>query len=223
MRASVHVMAAGKHIVVDTPPDFREQCLHHNIRHLDAVVFTHAHADHILGFDDVRRFNIVQKNRIPAYASSGTMPDLHRIFDYIITNKEVGVYRPKIDFCEISGEFTIGEIVVTQFAVDHGPKPTSGYRFDAEGKSFGYVPDCLAMGDEVVNLLTGIDVMVLDALRYKRHPTHLSVDESVKLLERIGAKRSILTHLGHDLDHDKLSAYLPDGMLPAYDGMELEI
>ncbi len=223
MRASVYLEVEGQCIVIDTPPDFREQCLTHNLRHVDAVVFTHAHADHILGFDDIRRFNTVQKSRIPAYAASGPMEDLHRIFDYIIGNEEIGVYRPKIDFCEVSCEFRIGDVVVTEFGVKHGPKPTSGFLFEGDGVRFGYVPDCLEMGDDVVELLKGVDVMVLDALRYNPHPTHLTVDNSVKLLERIGAKQSYLTHLGHDLEHKTLAQALPDGIQPAYDGLCVSI
>lgn len=223
MRASICLETADQRVIIDTPPDFREQCLKHDIRHVDAVVFTHAHADHILGFDDIRRFNTVQKSRIPAYATAGTMRDLHKVFDYIVTNTEVGVYRPMIDFCEISGKFMIGALSVTEFAVVHGPKPTSGYLFEANGKSFGYVPDCLEMGDDVVDLLKGVDVMVLDALRYKPHPTHLTVEDSVALLRRIGAKQSYLTHLGHDIDHRSLEKSLPEGILPAYDGLRLQI
>lgn len=151
------------------------------------------------------------------------MDDLRRIFDYIITNKEVGVYRPKIDFVEISGKFNIGDISVTEFAVEHGPKPTSGFLFKANGVSLGYVPDCLQMNDDIVELLQGVDVMVLDALRYKPHPTHMMVDDSVKFLERIGAKQSYLTHLGHDIGHNGLVEYLSDGIEPAYDGLTLNI
>lgn len=223
LRASVYLEAGGRKIVIDTAPDFREQCLRYNIARVDAVLFTHAHADHVFGFDEIRRFNTVQDCSIPAYSSPETMEDLKRIFDYVLTNKEVGVYRPRVDFHEIVRFFRIGDLVVTHFYVHHGPKSTSGYLFEEGSKRFAYVPDCLTMDDDVVDLLHGVDVMVLDALRHKPHPTHMTVGDSVKLLGRIGAKQSYLTHIGHDLDFVETEKILPANVHLSYDGQFIDV
>jgi len=222
-RSSLYLEAAGSHVVVDTTPDFREQALKHNLARLDAVLFTHSHADHIFGFDDVRRFNTIQKAVIPAYASPATVADLKRIFDYVHNGEDVpGTYRPQIDFREISGPFDVGQIRVEPVSVGHGPKPTLGYVFRSEGKSLGYVPDCHRMDEEAVQALQGLDVMVLDALRHKPHATHLTVGDSVAILKRIGARRSYLIHMCHDLDHEETQRGLPAGVEVSYDGLVLE-
>lgn len=221
-RASLYLQAAGLHIIVDTPPDFREQALQFRIPRVDAVIFTHSHADHIFGFDDIRRFNTMQDAIIPAYADSETMADLRRVFNYIRLEKAVGVYRPRIDFKEIGGVFNIGGLKIDPFRVRHDHKPTMGFLFESEGRTLAYVPDCLEMSDEVVDKLKGVDVMILDALRHASHTTHLTVEKSVGLLQRIGAEKSFITHMCHDLDHDATQKILPPGINVSYDGLTLE-
>lgn len=223
LRASVYIEAGGQCILVDTPPDFREQCLRYRIKWIDAVLFTHSHADHVFGFDEIRRFNTLQDCVIPVYASAATMKDLLRIFDYVVDNREEGVYRPKVDFREIKGKFKIGSIEIEEFKVKHGNKQTSGFLFKGDGRRFAYVPDCLDVDDDVIKKLEGIDVMVLDALRYHSHPTHLTVEDSVEILKRIGARQSYLTHMGHSIDYAELEKTLPENILPAYDGLKVNI
>jgi phosphoribosyl 1,2-cyclic phosphate phosphodiesterase len=218
-RTCLHLEAGGVHLQVDTPPDFREQALAFKVERVDAVLFTHAHADHIFGFDDIRRFNTIQDCVIPAYADESTLADLKRIFDYISMDKIPGFYRPQIDFKRIDGPFRLGEIEITPLKVEHGPKPTFGFRFDADGRSLAYVPDCKVMPDAALELVRGVDVMLLDALRYRSHMTHMTIDESVAVLQQIGAKQSYLVHLCHDVDHASQDAQLPDGINVAYDGM----
>jgi phosphoribosyl 1,2-cyclic phosphate phosphodiesterase len=223
-RTSLYLEAIGQHLVVDTTPDFREQALQYRIPRLDAVLFTHSHADHIFGFDDVRRFNTIQNTIIPAYGSPATIADLKRVFDYVHNGEEVeGTYRPKVDFREISGPFDVGRIQVEPIPVEHGPKPMMGYRFRAEGKSLGYVPDCHQMPHDAIRRLQGVDVMVLDALRHKPHTTHLTVADSVNILQRIGAARSYVIHMCHDLDHEETQRGLPSGMYVSYDGLAIEM
>ncbi|MBT3194014.1 MAG: MBL fold metallo-hydrolase, partial [Verrucomicrobia bacterium] len=191
-RTSLHIETDEIHIQVDTPPDFREQALAYRIPRVDAVLFTHAHADHIFGFDDIRRYNTMQGGVIPAYADAATMQDLNRIFDYISTDKIPGFYRPQIDFRTIAGPFDVGDMHVTPLRVQHGPKPTFGYRFDCDGKRLAYVPDCKVIPPETMALLEGVDVMILDALRHRQHKTHMTVEESIAALRQIGARQSYL-------------------------------
>jgi phosphoribosyl 1,2-cyclic phosphate phosphodiesterase len=220
-RTCLHLEAGGVHIQVDTPPDFREQALEYGVEHIDAVLFTHAHADHVFGFDDIRRFNTIQKCVIPAYADASTLADLRRIFDYISTDKIPGFYRPQIDFKVVESPFRVGDVEVTPLPVEHGPKPTFGFRFDADGSSLAYVPDCKSMPEGTIDLIRGVDVMLLDALRYREHMTHMTIDESVALLQQIGAGQSYLVHLCHNVDHASQDAKLPEGINVSYDGMKI--
>jgi phosphoribosyl 1,2-cyclic phosphate phosphodiesterase len=221
-RASLYLEAAGTHLVVDTPPDFREQVLTFGVPRVDAVLFTHSHADHIFGFDDIRRFNTIQESAIPAYASAETLVDLKRIFDYVTEEAAPGMFRPKIVFHEMDGAIDIGGIHVRPIRVLHEPAPTQGYCFTAGGRSLAYVPDCHEMPEHTIGELEGIDVMILDALRHRPHQTHLTVADSVELLQRIGATRSFLTHMCHDLDHEETERSLPEGIRLSYDGLTLE-
>lgn len=221
-RTSFFVEAAGQHVLVDTPPDFREQALAYRLPRIDAVCFTHAHADHIFGFDDIRRYNTMQGGIIPAYGSASTLRDLQRVFNYIGGEPEAGTYRPQISFETTPAHFAFGELAVEPVLVEHGNKPTQGYLFRHDGRSVAYVPDCHGMAERTVAQLAGIDVMVLDGLRDRPHPTHLTIDESVAVLKRIGARTSYLIHMAHDLDHAVLEARLPAGIKASYDGLVLE-
>lgn len=225
-RSSISVEAGGCNIIVDTPPDFREQALEFKIKRVDAVLFTHSHADHIFGFDDIRRFNTIQDSIIPAYGLPGTIVDLKRIFDYIAKGGEQpGMFRPRIEFKDVDGPFCIGPIRVSPLPVIHGTKPTAGYLFEADGRKSAYVPDCAEMSAEIVNRLQGLDIMILDALRYKPHKTHLTVADSIALLKRIAARQSYLIHMSHELDHDtteKELAVTPSIHI-SYDGLVLKV
>jgi phosphoribosyl 1,2-cyclic phosphate phosphodiesterase len=221
-RTSLYLEAAGKHIVVDTAPDFREQAIAYRLPRVDAVCFTHAHADHIFGFDDIRRYNTIQDQVIPAYGDADTIANLLRVFNYIGTEHVVGHYRPRITFHAVKEPFNVGEILVTPVEVQHGRGTILGFRFDADGRSLGYVPDCSAMTDAAIAAFRGIDVMILDALRLRPHLTHLTLEDSVALLRQIEARTSYIIHLCHDLDHGETQAKLPETMYVSYDGLTLE-
>lgn len=222
-RTSLYVKSAASAFVIDTPPDFRQQMLDFKIESLDAVVFTHSHADHIFGFDDIRRFNTLGRKIMPAYGDAQTLADVRRVFSYI-GNKPApqGFYRPLVDFVAVAAPFTIGDVRLTPLEVEHGSKMT-GYLMECGGKRVGYVPDCSKMPPQTVAALRGVDVMILDALRYRPHPAHISIDESLALLAEIKAKRSLLVHLCHDVDHATLAATLPDGVAVSYDGLALQV
>lgn len=216
------MVAGDTHVVVDTTPDFRTQVLRSGIRRIDAVLFTHAHADHIFGLDDVRRFNTIQDEVIPAYGTPETLADVRQAFSYIGTAEVAGVFRPRLTFEPIEQSVTIGGLTVTPLDVAHGPMRTVGYRFDANGHRLGYFPDCASMSDDVVGELQGADVMILDALRHRPHGTHLSVSESLRYLARVGARQSYITHMTHDLDHAATEAEMPRDVRVPSDGLTIE-
>ena len=221
-RSSIYLEVGGCHIVIDTSMDFREQVLAHHVSRIDAVLITHSHADHIFGLDDIRRFNTLQGAMIPVYGSAGAIVDLKRIFAYVDQSvPEPGVYRPRLSFCPVKGVFPVGPATVEALPVLHGRTETYGYRLDWEGRSLGYVPDCKEMPDHTVARLAGVDVMILDGLRHRSHPTHLTVEGALSLLARIGPKKSYLTHICHDLDHEETQESLPPNTYLACDGMTL--
>jgi phosphoribosyl 1,2-cyclic phosphate phosphodiesterase len=224
-RSSVYVAAGATRLVIDTSPDFREQALTFGLRQVDAVLFTHAHADHILGLDDIRRFNTLQSAVIPVYAVPETMEEVRRVFAYIGRPVEPGLYRPQVDFRIVPPQepFRVGEVEITALTVAHGSEYTVGFLLEWQGRRIGYFPDCHRMPEATRQALGGVSLMVLDTLRYRPHPTHLSVAESMALLQAIGAPRSYLTHLCHDLDHARLEQELPAGIHVAYDGLVVRV
>lgn len=222
-RSSLYVLAAGLHLVIDTPPDFREQALTFKVPRVDAILLTHSHADHIFGFDDVRRFNEVQQQVIPVYGSEATIADMNRFFPYVHQQPVAGLAYPRVDFRVVSGPFKIGAVNIEPLTVDHAGIPTFGFRLEAEGRGAGYFPDCHELDEAVAARLRGLEVMILDALRRRPHPTHFSLAESVAELARLGARQSFITHIGHDLDHARTQAEVPPGVTVPYDGLTVEL
>ena len=224
-RSCLYVKTENTAFVIDTPPDFREQMLDAEIQRLDAVVFTHAHADHIFGFDDVRRFNTLSGDVVlPAYGDPETIAHIQRIFDYIKTTPDnQGLFRPLIEFHPVTTSFEIGDVRLTPLDIEHGERMT-GYLLESGGARAGYVCDCHRIPEQSLAQLSNLDVMVLDALRTEPpHPTHLTLNESLSLLTQIGAKQSFLTHMGHDFDHATLERSLPPGIAPSYDGLRIRL
>ncbi|MBU4199593.1 MAG: MBL fold metallo-hydrolase [Verrucomicrobia bacterium] len=222
-RASLYVEAAGLHMIIDTPPDFRDQVLTFKVPRVDALLYTHSHTDHIVGFDDIRRFNVIQKQAIPVYGSAATLGDLTRIFPYVIRQAPSGVTYPRVELRPIAGPFRIGEVAVEPIPVEHADLPTIGFRLQAEGHAVAYVPDCHAMDEATIRSLTGLDVMILDALRPEFHPTHFNLAESIAILQRIGARRSFITHIGHQMSHEQAQQALSTGMTVPHDGLTINL
>lgn len=220
LRPSIFIETSGARVLVDAGPDLREQALRHRIARADAIVFTHGHADHILGMDDVRRFNAVMNGSMPCYGDAATLEDIRRMFSYVFdpaTPKGGGL--PQLDLREIDGPFSVGDLDLQPVPIWHGKRRILGFRVAA----FAYLTDCSRIDDAAWPLLERLEVLVLDALREKPHPTHFSLADAIETAARIGAARTFFTHMAHDLPHEATNARLPAGMRLAHDGLVLSI
>jgi phosphoribosyl 1,2-cyclic phosphate phosphodiesterase len=215
LRTSISVQTDKSAFIIDTTPDLREQLLKNPIPRLDAVIFTHAHADHIYGIDDLRRFNQLQKKRIPVYASQQTLSRLTTIFDYAFGNGDLNLGLPNLEGFEIENSFYINEVKVTPLKVYHGEQEIFGYRIG----NMAYCTDVSRIPDESYPLLEDLDVLILGALRENSHPNHFSVDEAVHEAQKIKAKNTYFVHMSHKIDHQSRQDTLPPGISFAYDGM----
>jgi phosphoribosyl 1,2-cyclic phosphate phosphodiesterase len=220
LRPSALVSYGGRNVLIDTTPDFRTQALRARIENLDAVLFTHAHADHIMGLDDVRPFNFKQSGMIPIYASADTMENIQRCFRYIFDGGLRESNVPKIEARVIDGAAI--ELFGLEFQpvpVQHGSQVIYGFRFG----SAAYLTDHSGIPEQSMEMLRGLDVLFLDALRYKPHPTHSTVDRSLKTVEELAPRRAFFTHISHDLGHERAESLLPPGVRLAYDGLEIDV
>ncbi len=220
LRPSIYLQAdEGTSILVDAGPDLRTQALTHRIARIDAIFFTHGHADHILGLDDVRRYNYMQQRPMSCYGDEWTIADIRQAFSYAFdprTHKGGGL--PQLNTFVIGGPFCVGRQELVPVPIMHGRRPILGLRTGA----FAYLTDCNAIPDSSWALLDGVDTLVIDALRERPHPTHFTLDEAIEASRRIGARRTFFTHMCHDLPHAATSARLPGGFELAYDGLVIE-
>ena len=203
-------------MLVDTPTDLRAQALRFGLPRVDAIVYTHSHADHIFGLDDVRIFNFRQRSPIPCYGSAETLRAIRRAFAYVFEPGQEGGGKPRLDLIEVREPFEVLGRRLTPIPVWHGEMEVFGYRIG----DFAYVTDCNRIPETSFRLLEGVEILVLDALRHRPHSTHFSVEEALEIAERIGPRRTILTHMAHEVDHDDP---LPPGVEFGYDGLTFEI
>ncbi|AWN54567.1 MBL fold metallo-hydrolase [Methylobacterium sp. 17Sr1-1] len=212
-------------VLVDTSPDLREQLLDAEVQRLDGILFTHSHADHTHGIDDVRAMVIHMRRRIAVHADAETSALLRARFGYCFTSRPGSLYPPILDLHELETGAPVtvegpgGPVTATAFAMEHGPETALGFRFaDA-----AYAPDVSTMPDAAKAQLNNLDLLIIDALRDTPHPTHFSVPDALALIEEVRPRRAILTNLHTDLDYGELGRRLPPGVVPAYDGLTVEV
>lgn len=218
-RPSLMLEYDGRVVVIDTTPDFRQQALREKLGRLDAVVFTHGHADHVLGLDDTRVFYFRQQIPLPLYADPCTMATLRHVFSYVFEQTYkfggVGKLEPHI----IDGPFDLWGVQLVPVPVLHGDLPVLGFRFNR----VAYVTDFSTIAEDSLALLEGLEVLILDALRHKPHPTHSNLEQSLALVEKLKPRHAFFTHIAHDLGHEQTNATLPRHVRLAYDGLKLEV
>jgi phosphoribosyl 1,2-cyclic phosphate phosphodiesterase len=220
LRSSIYIETPECAFVVDTGTDFRTQALRENIRRVDAVVFTHSHTDHIMGFDDLRRFSW-QRGSMPVYASGETMADLERVFRFAFqaVNPWPGYLNPEPHV--VCGPFRLGETTITPLPVPHGNSEVNGYMFSRDGKNLvAYLSDCSALPDEIIRKIAGVQCLIIDALREKPHPTHLTVAQSLEIAACVQPGETYFTHIAHELPQS-YEANLPAHTHIAFDRLKL--
>jgi phosphoribosyl 1,2-cyclic phosphate phosphodiesterase len=222
-RSSIYVRSPEAAWVIDTGPDFRSQCLREGVRALDAVVYTHSHTDHIMGFDDLRSF-CASGRTLPIYAGAETMADIQRAFHFAFDGRNhfPGYVRPDPQL--VDGPFFLGQTELTPLPVLHGRAKVFGYLLCRNGERLAaYLSDCKSVSESLIEKIAGVRHLIVDALRHKPHPTHMNVTEALELIEKVRPGQAWFTHLCHDLGHAQTEAALPEGVRIAFDGMQIHL
>jgi phosphoribosyl 1,2-cyclic phosphate phosphodiesterase len=222
-RTAIYVQTDHAAVLVDTPPDLRTQCLAFDVRKIDAVLITHAHADHVFGFDDLRAYTNRMPHPMPVWASPGTEAALRRIFDYLDAPPVPGTSLARISLRPATGPVDFMGLRFTPLPAEHGRADMVGWKIEGDGRSFVAIPDCKSIPPETLALCQGADLAAIDALRIRPHPTHMNLAEAAEALRAIAARRSLVLHLCHEVSHADADALLPDGISPAFDGLQIDL
>ena len=219
-RSSVYIACHTARILIDTATEFRLQSLKNRITRVDMVLVTHCHADHISGFDDLRRYNELQGGEIPVYGNALALKGIREMFPYIFdAQAQLGGGKPQIRLNEVNGLFSVNGVEITPVPVWHGRIPVLGYRIG----NFAYVTDVSEIPDASMEMLHGLDILILGVLRYKPHPTHLNLETGLEIIRLLKPRRTLLTHICHDFKAGEVSRNLPDGVELAYDGEQIKL
>jgi len=216
-RASIFIRREETGLLIDTSTDLRLQAMTHGVDRIDAVLYTHAHADHVHGIDELRSFNWLQQGPIPCYGNRATITQLKARFGYVFSNGSGPGYKPQLIPHELEGAREIGGVLVEPIDIVHGEDRIYGYRIGA----MAYVTDCSAIPDASRVRLRGLDLLIVSAIRYDAHPTHFTLAQALAAIEDLKPRRAVLTHLSHVFDYETVNRQLPTGVELAYDGMVL--
>lgn len=216
-RCSLLIACGGRNILIDTATDLRHQALREGIAHVDAVLYTHTHADHIHGIDDLRAFCLTNAQAIPIFGSEQTIATIRRNFSYIFDEELEPGWRPRLEPRVVAAPFELFGLFIEPLLLYHGKGLAQGYRIGP----LAYLTDCNALPEATEEALKGVEVLVIDGLRFRPHASHFNIAQAVEVGQRLGARRTLLTHLAHDVDHRRHGAQLPEGVELAYDGLRL--
>ncbi len=220
LRSSVLVKKDNNNLLIDTATEFRIQALRNGVNRVDALLLTHTHADHVCGFDDLRRFNELQGKVIPVYGKAAQLAELSRMFAYVFDDSaQVGGGKPRVTLKPVAEAFSIDGIEVVPIPIFHGRLSIYGYRIGR----FAYVTDCSQIPQSSMELLNDLDLLILGVLRFRKHPTHLNLSEGLQIVEALKPKRTIFTHICHDFKHSDSRQWLPDGVELGFDGEQIEV
>lgn len=223
LRTAIHVRTPEISIIVDTTPDFRAQCLRERINRVDAVLYTHSHVDHVLGFDDLRRFCEMENKSIPIYGSPRTLSDLARTFQYAFDGSARYPNYVRPDPIVLNGLFQLGGLDIIPVELPHASMVTNGFVFEKNGRRMlAYFTDCQAVPPDAVAAAMDVEVLVIDALRHHSHQSHLTIAGAIEAARRIRAQKTYFIHMCHELGHEKTEADLPADIKLTYDGMRLD-
>ncbi len=217
-RSSVLITENNKNILIDTGADFRYQALKFKVKKIDFVLYTHSHADHTHGIDDLRIFSYIKKDKINCFANKHTIRDIKKNFSYIFNPVNMSG-RPRLKMTEVKDSFVEQGVSIIPLEIKHKDWDILGYRIN----NFAYITDCSSIPDNTIQKLKGLDLLILDSLRFSRHESHLSVDQAIEIVDILKPKQTILTHLSSDLDYYELLEYLPNNIKPGFDGLILDI
>lgn len=218
-RTALLLQGPEGNVLVDCGPDIRFQLLRENIRSIEAVIVTHTHADHIMGMDDLRAFTQITRKPMPIYTSPEYQKEIRRIFDYVFRDQQPGIIVPRFDLRDIPEELELCGLKIQTMWVMHGMMPVLALRVH----NFAYVTDVNCIPEDAWAKLQNLDVLVLDAVRYKPHPNHFHFEKAIEIACQLGAKRTYFTHLADDFNHDVVNAHLPAGVELAYDGLRIPL
>jgi len=218
-RSSLLVQVDDLNILIDTATEFRLQALRCGVKRIDAVLYTHCHADHVFGFDDLRIFSQRFGIEIPFYGNAATIEEMQQVFSYVFRKTQEGGGKPRVKPIVVDGEFMINQVKIVPLPIYHGELPIYGYRIG----DMAYITDCSLLPETTLALLRGVKVLILGVIRYQPHPTHMHVDAALELVKQVKPDQTYFTHISHLLEHNAVNASLPSYVTLAYDGLVIEL
>lgn len=216
-RSAVYINTDNLSLLIDTPPELRLMLLEYQITAIDGILYTHPHADHLMGFDDIRAINRLTSRQIPCYGNHNTIQEINTVFPYINNALQKGGGLPEVFIKTVEKPFFIKNTKIIPLQVEHGLMKILGYRI----ANLAYITDCSHIPSSTMEKLDNLDLLILGALRYRKHPTHMNIEQALKVIKEIGVPRVYLTHISHELDHELVNYQLPDNIQLAYDGLEI--
>ncbi len=218
-RSSIFISEGEYNILIDAATELRIQCLKNNVKRLDAVLLTHSHADHVLGFDDLRHFNRKRKTNIPVYGSEETVNNVYRMLSYAFKEVTSNGSKPKVTLIPINGKLNLSGMEIVPVDVMHGQERVTAYRFN----KFAYVTDVSQIPQDSVEKLKGLDLLIIAALRNIPHEKHFSIEQAISMVSKLKPKQTFFTHIAHDIEHEETNNILPSGIELAYDRLSVEV